>query len=153
MYSRKWIKYSYNSVGHTYLKQIRKKQLTKSIFENLRIEKKLDFSKAIGHNSKIPRISSSSVFYPLRATTHLQKYWRPTMGAAYGPSFVPFTVGSATNSPILRVFTKKAKALCKGRLIKPAHPRSKARWIPPFPLISAERRSRIAGSPPRKVSL
>lgn len=54
---------------------------------------------------------------------------------------VPFTVGRATNSPILRVFTKKAKALCKGRLIKPAHPRSKAWWIPPFPLISAERRS------------
>lgn len=54
---------------------------------------------------------------------------------------VPFTVGRATNSPILRVFTKKAKALCKGRLIKPAHPRSKAWWISPFPLISAERRS------------
>lgn len=150
MYSRKWIKYSYNSAGHTYLKQIRKKQLTKSIFENLRIEKKFDFSKA---TRKFLGYHLHPYFIPYERRRIFRnidvQQWEPRMGRRSSPS----PSAARQTHRYCEYLRKKAKALCKGRLIKPAHPRSKARWIPPFPLISAERRSRIAGSPPRKASL
>ena len=55
--------------------------------------------------------------------THLQKYWRATIGRVWG---WPFHRGHATESPILPSIYEKSESSLSVRLIKPAHPRSKA---------------------------